>query len=110
MNDHLRQTGRTTRLVANAISYDTQGHEVYVLVHDLTYARVLAKHAMLRQRPGIKVEVVPENFDWTTFRLETRPDAICLVDHAAIEVKLQRLDEHILRQQQLARQLYALTT
>lgn len=111
MNEHLRQRGRTERMLAAATSYSALKREVRVYVHSPGYAQQLSRHPLLRQRPDIKVEAVPEDFDWTKMHNpRLHPNCVCLVDHAAIEVKLQHLDEQALRLDQLRRQLYALTT
>lgn len=111
MNEHLRQTGRTTRLMKKAQDLVAMGHTVTLLVHDDRYRRTVAQRAE-QLRYSFRVSVVPQYFDWEKMRPREVRDSttVWLADHAAVEQHLQHLDEEILRLQQLARQLYALTT
>lgn len=111
MNEHLRQTGRTERMLANAISLCTQGRAVYIYT-DSRGVRRLQDQLRNPAWSSIKVEVLPEDFNWTIMKPHDRahPNCVFLVEHQLIELELQKLDERILRLQQLARQLYSLTT
>lgn len=111
MNLHLRQTGRTTRMLAQAASYAAQGRAVYVYAHHPHYVRELQKK-FGEHYPSVKFEVLPESWDWSTMRPNDRahPNCVFLVDHYAIELHLEDTDKEIMRLQQLARQLYHLTT
>lgn len=115
MNEHLRQTGRTERLIEEAIRLSHMGRAVYVLVHNRNYVEPLQHriHDTVGHRNhGIKVEPLLEGFDWEKMRpLHSRahPNCIWLVDQAAAEQYLEQLDLQVLRLQQLQRQVYQLT-
>jgi len=107
MNEHLRQTGRTTRLLEEAARFERTDCRVAVFVHHPQYAQLVRQSRRSYTGP---IEVVPEHFDWKAMRDPQRPELKCFVDHAAVELRLQQVDEQIMRLQQLARQLYPLTT
>ncbi len=119
MNEHLRQTGRTTRQLEKALKLRQEGRPVRYLVHDREYVRCVQDRVreILRlqgivAKPGDvhMVQVVPEEFDWTTMRIPNdHPRMVCIVDHSAVEFSLEELDKRILRMQQTARQMYQLT-
>lgn len=110
MNEHLRQTGRTTRLMEKAQEIENQGRQVTLYVHNKSYQRLVEGEAR-RRGQTFTVDSIPYHFDWEHMRpMEYQGPNVCLVDHAAVEIELQRLDERILKMQQLARQLYHLTT
>lgn len=113
MNLHLRQTGRTYRMLCQAVSLNAQGRAVYIYVHHEVFRRRLVTWAKELHLPSsVKIEVLPDDFNWSTMRPHDRmhTNCVCLVDHAAVEIHLQELDEQILKLQQLTRQLYHLTT
>ena len=113
MNEHLRQTGRTDRMLGMAASLVAQGYTVHVLMANEMEARNLRdsrRHAYPLNQ--LTVGTV-DGLDWKTLRprdVPYHPDTKYLIDHHAVELRLQDLDEEILQKQQLARQLYALTT
>lgn len=111
MNEHLRQTGRTTRMLATATSLCTRGRAVYIYTDSVGVRRLQAELRDPAWR-SIKIEVLPEHFNWETMRPSDRahPNCVFLVEHHLIEERLQRLDKEIMQMQQLARQLYHLTT
>ena len=111
MNNHLRQTGRTTRMLAAAASYAAQGRAVYVYAHHQTYVEML-KRQFGSQYPSVSIEVLPKIWDWSSMRPNhlAHPNCVFLVDHNAVEIHLEDVDKEIMRLQQLARQLYSLTT
>lgn len=115
MNEHLRQTGRTERLIKEAIRLSHMGRAVYVLVHNRNYIEPLQHriHDTVGHRNhGIKVELLPEEFDWGRMRpcrSHAHPNCVWLVEHAAAEMRLEQLDMQILLLQQLQRQVYQLT-
>lgn len=115
MNEHLRQTGRTSRMISQAVALMCQGREVVILAHHEVFARDLRQRVDAALVAGgarsIKVQVMPERFNWRTMRVEgANPNSVFLVDHMAIEIQVEDIDKQILRLQQLARQLYPLTT
>jgi hypothetical protein len=112
MNDHLRQTGRTERMMARAVSLRSLGHAVYILT-DANSVRRLRDHELIHGFTSIKVEEMPQHFDWEKMCPAPglhHPNCVFLVEHHVIERELQKLDEKIMRMQQLSRQLYHLTT
>jgi hypothetical protein len=115
MNEHLRQTGRTERMIREAIRLSYMGRAVYVLVHEKSYIESLQYRihdTVGHCNHGIKVEVLPESFDWERMRpsqSRAHPNCVWLVEHAAAEMRLEQLDMQILLLQQLQRQVYQLT-
>ncbi len=118
MNEHLRQSGRTSRMLSNAVALAVQGWIVYVLAHETKYAeqlRVRLKADLPSASPAcksIKFQTVPDDFDWAIMRPHSaRHDDHCvwLVDHATIEQCILKLHQQIMQKQLLATQLYALT-
>lgn len=115
MNEHLRQTGRTERLIQKAIRLNGMGRAVYVLVHNRNYVEPLQHRihdTFGHCNHGIKVELLPEAFDWERMRpsqSRAHPNCVWLVEHAAAEKRLEQLDMQILLLQQLQRQIYQLT-
>lgn len=114
MNLHLRQTGRTTRMMEQAVSHAAQGRAVYVYAHHRVYVRQLEQkfQRQLIVYPSIKIEMLPDAWDWQSMRPNDKahPNCVFLVDHTAVELHLEEIDKEIMRRQQLARQLYSLTT
>jgi len=112
MNLHLRQTGRTTRMLAQAAAYAAQGRAVYVYGHHPHYVRLMQRD-FGTGFPSVKFEVLPEDWDWVCMQpggQRAHPNCVFLVDHLAIELRLEELDKQLMKMQQLVRQLYALTT
>ncbi len=122
MNQSLAQTGRTTRLIERACMEALNGRAVYVFAHDEAYARMLKKKVdEIWQRMvgkgrkhGIRVEnmaywddrrmwnwerMLPAHNDW-------HPNCLWLVDHAAVEMQLIRIDERMREMAALAGSLY----
>lgn len=93
-----------------------QGRAVYFYVANQKDARLLrdkANHMGLqRVWQHAKFEALPEGFNWETFTPHNRAHLSCafIVDHSLIESELLEIDKQIMRLQQLARQLYHLTT
>jgi hypothetical protein len=114
MNLHLRQTGRTTRMLAQAAAMANLGRAVYVYAHHITYVRQLEKqfHGGGRNHASVKFEVLPHDWNWRTMcpNDKAHPNCVFLVDHATVEIHLEEVDKEIMRLQQLARQMYSLTT
>lgn len=112
MNAHLRQTGRTERMIANALSLNARGRAVYIFT-DSQRGVARLREILRPEHNAIKVEVIPQHFDWEWMRPQgsnPHPNYVFLVEHQVIERELGKLDEEILRLQQLSRQLYHLTT
>lgn len=110
MNEHLRQTGRTQRMLASAVSLCAQGRAVYIYT-DAHGVRRLKDQLRDPRWSSIAVEPLPEDFDWTTMSVrKSHPNCVFLVEHQIVEQHLAELDAKIMRLQQLARQLYHLTT
>jgi len=85
IQDSMRRTGRTTRMIEEALRLARDGRAVYVVSRD---------HRKLQQHfdaviPGgaIKCEPkVPLGFDWTLMRSPgSHPNCVWLVDHYVIE-------------------------
>ncbi len=84
-----------------------------IVVHDSRYAKLL-RASFPGLNKAVRIDTIDTYpiFNWARMRPETDNDYTCryFVDHAAVEQELEALDKQILRLQQLARQLYALTT
>jgi hypothetical protein len=106
MNKHLIQTGRTTRLVEKAARLQADGHDVVVLMPTIQMAQILQRTWNL----SVPVRAIPDTFDWETLKDRHHPRRVCLLDHTVVEMRLQEIDNEIMRLQQQARQLYPLTT
>lgn len=96
-----RQSGRTTRLLEEAINLVRAGRAVYVIGADKQHCWHL-KNAAGLLAPEVEITFeTPEtlsNFDWETFRLRgAHPNCIVLVDHFTIETHFSRLIEMLHR-------------
>ena len=85
----LRATGRTTRLLDDAIKQAEDGKAVYVVTSTMAHSKQL-KETMGKDKAenlGIKFETTTSvNFDWGHMRvLGSHPNCVFLVDHSAIE-------------------------
>lgn len=98
--DRNRRTGRTSRMLGDAIKLASEGRTVYVLVSRNTFNFAYDKLRKLTKpvvyclnRPyaefanGLKLESgVPSGFDWVVMRpLGSHPNCVFLVDHEVIE-------------------------
>lgn len=87
----LRNTGRTTRVIEDAIRLAREGRAVYVLGADYGHAKVLQRIIDKRagKYHGIKCESpggLGTQYNWDTGRLEgAHPNCVVLIDHHAIE-------------------------
>lgn len=108
----LRQTGRTTRLVEKACREALIGRAVYILALDVrqvkyiqhqvegTWARM---HGAEGRRHGIKVESMMDweghrQWDWNDMlpmHRDYHPNCLFLVDHAAVEFRLDQVQADI---------------
>ena len=84
-----RQSGRTTRMLADAIELARAGRAVYVVGESLSHSRRLEIQGGSEARElGIKFETASSlrNFDLRTMHLiGAHPNCTVLVDHHAIE-------------------------
>lgn len=121
MNDELRRTGRTTRMVEEAIKLARCGHAVCILVHEGSYARLLRQKVddlASRLYPGIahgiKVEAFDfhweNNFDWNILRQPSaHPNSRFLLDHALVEKKIEQLQAGVRWRAEMIGKLYPKT-
>ncbi len=104
MRAEARKTGRTTRMLEEALRLAGEGYAVYVVVAPGDQRRVMDALTLLgKPRRGIKVETEAGlgNFDWQTMTLRGAwPNCVVLVDHYVIEQRfgamldmLRRFDE-----------------
>ncbi len=91
--DKHRMTGRTTRMVEEAIRLSKEGRAVYILA-------ACKSHAMCLQKwidedipnSGIKCEPLTNEFNWDMLSVPgAHPNCAFLVDHYAIESKFPGL-------------------
>ena len=91
--DAKRATGRTTRMLAEAVRLRDEGHAVYVIAANYSHVKMLRQHLGDSAR-GIEVTAVNDTFDWTTMRVRgSHPNIVTLVDHYAIECRIGPLLE-----------------
>ena len=91
----MQGTGRTTRMLEEAIKQAKLGRAVYVVGASAAHARMLndmcsAKSGAL----GIKFETASSlgNIDWENMRMTgAHPNCVLLVDHFAIESKFSQI-------------------
>lgn len=99
MNEELRQTGRTTRLLESAKRIASEGRAVYVVAS--TQRMVQHMNEMLGATTmGIKIETEHSlgNLDWKTMTLRgAHPNVVVLADHYAIESTFARMLEQLHR-------------
>jgi hypothetical protein len=90
--DQYRQTGRSTRMLHEAMRLSKERRAVYVVADNLNHVKVL-EGVLAAMYPnevhhGIKIDT-PEllgKFDWWTLRVErAHPNCVFLVDHYCIE-------------------------
>lgn len=97
MNKHLRQTGRTTRMLKHALQLSEQRRAVYVIADNERQADMMRRQ--LGDGPhGIKVETLASlgNYDLITGDLRgAHPNCVVLVDHYVIERRFGRLWEQM---------------
>jgi hypothetical protein len=126
-SESLRGTGRTTRLVKAAVAaaQANDGKDVYIVVNQITdiprlntqFLKIFLNDNPVPGREFVAVDKIerakitlsnganvhfirPENpgFNWSELRvLGSRPDAVVLVDHFAIESNFHRLLEMLHR-------------
>lgn len=94
-----RGTGRTERMLIDAIAAARDGHAVYIVAANAAQGadlrlRLLNRHA---EDLGIKVEAAGTigNLDWSTLRLQgAHPNTRVFVDHYTVEERIERLVGH----------------
>lgn len=121
MNEIHRQSGRTTRMLEDACRAAYVGRAVYILVHSHDAARYLEKHVNATwekmTRPGaqhgIKVESMTQwdhHGQWNWHKMQPygnpHPNCLFLVDHHAVELKLEQVHAEIQSLATLAGKLY----
>lgn len=93
----LRQSGRTTRMIAEAKKLADAGRAVYVITSSERYRRELAVVAN-DDRIKFETELSVGNLDWFDIKLRrAHPNCVVLIDHYAIEKKLSKLLEMLHR-------------
>lgn len=98
-----RRTGRTTRMLEDAMGLARNGRAVYVIGATKRHADMLKGIAGPEaDRLGIKFETARErglgNMDWETMSLQgAHPNCVVLVDHYAIESKFAAVLEMLHR-------------
>lgn len=122
MNESLRQTGRTTRMVEQALELAQRGHAVYLLIpramHPHWWRRICDvwadRNGGLRGH-GIQLEAPDSpafsfDFDWQSLRIRhAHPNTVVLVDHAFVEQRIERLQREIAAAQAEISRLHPLT-
>lgn len=99
-----RRSGRTTRMLKEAMKLAQEGRAVYIVAHTSSQVKELENRlGPAGEQLGIKVDV-PEflgNLSWETLTLTgAHPNCVVLVDHHTIEARfagmlemLHRFDE-----------------
>lgn len=101
MNEHLRATGRTTRMIEKAKELENEGYAVYVLTATHAHAGDLLKR--LPKNTSIKVENSAsvgglDRLDWGRMLMPgMHPNCRVLVDHYAIERYIDPMMEELHR-------------
>lgn len=91
-----RRTGRTTRMMQEAIEQGKRGRAVYIIVHRADYGEDLRHRFPESVAAGVKFETWQSlrNLDAETLRLrDAHPNCAVLVDHFAIETRYGKLLE-----------------
>lgn len=101
LTNNKRATGRTTRMLADAIAQARAGRAVYVVAANLSHARVLQDMAGEEARQlSIKFETghTLGNLDWRRMRLiGAHTNCVVLVDHHVIETEFAAMLEMLRR-------------
>ena len=104
MNEGLRRSGRTTRMLQEAIDYAKKGRAVYVIAathnHAQNLERTLHYYFNITEDLGIKFETFDSlrTFDEQAFILHgAHPNCVVLIDHYAIERKYYKILEMLHR-------------
>lgn len=92
---NLRGTGRTARMLAEALRLNKAGRAVYVIVEGTHMAREF-RRMLDKQSPGHAVQFETEaslpNFHWHTVQLRgAHANCVVLVDHWVIERRFRRV-------------------
>lgn len=101
IQEGLRRTGRTTRMIAAAIAAATDGKKVTIMAADQRQREAFLRDNREQfQQLGIKVETTQsvQNIDWAAMRLiGADPDGMLCADHHAIEQRFSKLLEELHR-------------
>jgi hypothetical protein len=91
----MEATGRTTRMLEDAVHKARLGRAVYVIAATTKHARMLQDMGgKMAKELGIKFETAETltNFDWRTMRLSgAHKNCVVLVDHYAIEAEFSAM-------------------
>ena len=120
MNEHLKQTGRTTRMLDQAVALAKQGRAVYVVAPSRQHVpqwEDMLLDALIRgsvPQPsclGIKIEAgVPPQFDWDKMRVPgAHPNSVWLLDHFVAEREITHITQKIAYLEMLRMKLYPMT-
>jgi hypothetical protein len=118
MNDALRQTGRTTRLIEKAVQLAHEGRAVYIHTPERCVRRTQKQvdetwEKLWPGRPhGIKVEAPHPHaqFNWWEMRvLGAHPNSVWLVDHYLVERRIQLLQDQMAELAKEIGRIYPLT-
>lgn len=99
MNEELRQTGRTTRLLEEAKRLASDGRAVYVVASSQRMVEHM-REMLGVPTMGIKIETEHSlgNLDWKTMTLRgAHPNVVVLADHHAIESTFARMLDQLHR-------------
>ena len=96
-NTHLKQTGRTQRLIEEALRCESAGNAVIIVTESSAGADFIKKR-IKDIRKDSKIEVCTpydkSGFDWRTMSFfGTHPETVVLIDHYTIEVKFHKILE-----------------
>lgn len=87
MSDKLRRTGRTTRMLNDAIAAVKEGKKVVVVAADYDHCKTLDQTAKTK---GIRyISISSPYFDRKSMTIRGVKDAVYFVDHYAIETRLK---------------------
>ena len=122
MNEALRATGRTTRLIDRAVQEASTGRAVYFFVAmpsmiklmEAAIQRAWEAYTGGRKSHGIKVEAMSSwdnKGQWNWEEMEpmysgAHPNCLWLVDHFAVEGEISRIHHRIEQLAKLAGKLY----
>lgn len=123
MNEHLRGTGRTHRMVEKAYCLVRDGFSVFIMMYQradirsvehimesIVKARKEVDESLINERFMVRTIMDDPGFDWVEMRLRGyNRNVIFLVDHFAIEQKINRIDNDIKDLIDKRTKLYALT-
>lgn len=89
-----RQTGRTTRMLIDAIHYTTLGKKVFIVVASYAQAINLKSNINCNIINDLDINFILHNsptLDWNTLTIKGIKDCVVLVDHYVIESKFSKI-------------------